>query len=344
MTRPSSDFEGSERRSYEDLEARPAPASGAAGPTDWERGVLEKLVMGSLIERRRARRWSIFLRLLTLAWFTVLLVVAGGWLAGDVVTSKARHTALVELDGTITGRGETSADEIVAALRSAFEDVRTAGVVLRINSPGGSPVQAGIIFDEIRRLREKHPETPLYAVIDEVCASGGYYIAAAADRIYVDKASLVGSIGVLMGGFGFVDAMERLGVERRLLTAGDKKGFLDSFSPLSPEHRAHAQRMLDDIHRQFIDVVREGRGERLGSDPDLFSGLVWTGARSIELGLADGFGTLDSVARDVIKVEEVVDFSRRPNLAEKLASRIGAGAGEAMARILRIEGFAGSLR
>ncbi len=328
-------------------ERRPASAatrSADAPAPGWEREVLEKLVLGSLAERRRARRWSIFMRLLTLVWLTIVILYFGGWLSGDVVKTSARHTALVDLEGVIASNSETSADDIVSALESAFEDSRTAGIVLKINSPGGSPVQSGIIYDEIRRLRGKYPNIPLYAVVEEVCASGGYYVASAADGIYVDKASLVGSIGVLMDGFGFVGTMNRLGVERRLITAGDKKGFLDSFSPMSDEARAHAQKMLDEIHQQFIEVVRKGRGGRLGNDPDLFSGLVWTGARSVELGLADGLGTVGSVARDVIKAEDIVDFSTRPNFAAKLARRIGASAGEALARTLRTEGSAWSLR
>jgi len=322
---------------------RPRPARpGADG--NWERGVLEKLVMETLAERRRARRWSIFLRLLTLAWFSVVLLAFAGWFSADVAKKTERHTALIDIEGVIAAGGETSADELVESLKAAFEDDKTAGIVLRINSPGGSPVQSGIIHDEILRLRGKHPDTPLYAVIEEVGASGGYYVAAAADRIYVDKASLVGSIGVLMGGFGFVDVMEKVGVERRLLTAGDKKGFLDSFSPLSDEQRAHAQLMLDQIHRQFIDVVRKGRAERLSDDPDLFSGLVWTGERSVELGLADGLGSVASVARDVIKVETIVDYSPRENLAEKLARRVGASAGETIARVLGVDAQGWSLR
>jgi protease-4 len=209
-------------------------------------------------------------------------------------------------------------------------------VVVRINSPGGSPVQAGMINDEIRRLRAAHPEVPLYAVVEDVCASGGYYIAAAADRIYVDKASIVGSIGVLMDGFGFTGTMDKLGVERRLLTAGQNKGFLDPFSPQNAEHKAHAQDMLDDIHKQFIDVVRKGRGKRLKETPDMYSGLMWTGAKSVELGLADGFGTLESVARDVLKAEDIRDYTVKSNFAEKFAKRFGAdmaeGAAEALSR------------
>ncbi|MBN9461799.1 MAG: S49 family peptidase [Burkholderiales bacterium] len=301
----------------------------------WQREVLEKLLLGTLQEKRRARRWGIFFKLLTFAWLAAALLVAGGWLVRDAKVSVGRHTALVDLDGVIAAESEASAEDIIASLRSAFEDHNTAGIVLRINSPGGSPVQAGMIADEIRRLRAKYPDTPLYAVVEEVCASGGYYVAAAADRIYVDKASLVGSIGVLMDGFGFVGTMDKLGVERRLITSGRNKGFLDSFSPLPEEQRQYAQSMLDEIHQQFIDVVRRGRGERLKDVPDLFSGLVWTGARSIEIGLSDGLGTVDSVARDVIKAEEVVDFSARKNLAERLARRFGASLGETMATALR---------
>jgi protease-4 len=312
------------------------PARAQAPDGRWEREVLEKLVLGTLQEKRRARRWGIFFKLLAFAWLAAALLMAGGWLVREAKVATGRHTALVELNGVIAAGGEASAEDIVTSLRAAFDDDKTVGVVLRINSPGGSPVQAGIIHDEIRRLRALHPNTPLYAVVEEVCASGGYYVAAAADRIYVDKASLVGSIGVLMEGFGFVGAMEKLGVERRLLTAGTNKGFLDSFSPLPEDQRRHAQQMLDEIHKQFIDVVRAGRGSRLKDSPDLFSGLVWTGAHSVEMGLADGMGTVDSVARDVIKAEDVVDFSTRKNLAERLARRLGATAGETMARALGI--------
>lgn len=310
----------------------------------WQREMLEKLLLGTLQEKRRARRWGIFFKLLTFAWLVAALLVAGGWLVRDAKVSVGRHTALIDLEGVIAAESGASAEDIIASLRSAFEDHNTAGIVLRINSPGGSPVQAGMIADEIRRLRAKYPDTPLYAVVEEVCASGGYYVAAAADRIYVDKASLVGSIGVLMDGFGFVGAMDKVGVERRLITSGRNKGFLDSFSPLPEEQRQYAQAMLDEIHQQFIDVVRRGRGERLKDVPDLFSGLVWTGARSIEIGLSDGLGTVDSVARDVIKAEEVVDFSARKNLAERLARRFGASLGETMATALRAAAVSFQLR
>ena len=322
-----------------DLWAQPAikkesTPSSAAPPDGWEREVLEKLVLATVAEQRAARRWRIFWRLL---WLALLGAVVWAVSVRDLtgVTKSSPHTAVIDIKGEIAVDAQTSADAVVASLRSAFEDSGAQAVVLLVNSPGGSPVQAGMIADEIRRLRAKYPDTPLYAVVEEVCASGGYYVAAAADRIYVDKASLVGSIGVLMDGFGFVGTMDKLGVERRLITSGRNKGFLDSFSPLPEEQRQYAQSMLDEIHQQFIDVVRRGRGERLKDVPDLFSGLVWTGARSIEIGLSDGLGTVDSVARDVIKAEEVVDFSARKNLAERLARRFGASLGETMATALR---------
>jgi protease-4 len=311
--------------------ASASPRAAAQAP-GWERSTIETLLMATVVEQRRARRWRIFFRLAGLAIALLFLALAFGLIRPPDVASVGRHTALVDIEGVLEAGGEADAESVTAALRAAFADSATAGVVLRISSPGGSPVQAGIISDEIRRLRALHPNVPLYAVVEEICASGGYYVAAAADRIYVDKASLVGSIGVLMNGFGFTEAMAKLGVERRLLTAGDNKGFLDPFSPLSEGQREHAATMLAVIHRQFIDAVRAGRGDRLKDSPELFSGLVWTGATSVELGLADGLGSVRSVARDVVKAEELVDFTRRPNLAERLAKRAGIAAGQAIAR------------
>jgi protease-4 len=227
---------------------------------------------------------------------------------------------------------KASADKMIGALNLAFKDKNTQGVVLRINSPGGSPVQAGHINDEIRRLRGKYPGIPVYTVVQDLCASGGYYVAVATDRIYVDKASLVGSIGVIMGGFGFTGAMEKLGIERRAYTAGENKDFLDPFAPENPAHREHAQRMLAEIHEQFVKVVRDGRGQRLKESPELFSGLVWTGERSVELGLADALGSLDYVAREVVKAERVVDFTPDESYFETLAKRFGTRLGESLAR------------
>ena len=313
---------------------RGAGAPDSAPGQSWERGVLEKLALAAVDEQRRARRWTIFFRLALLAVVALGLVLAYGEFGDAAHGSQGRHTALVDLKGAIGAEGEASAESIIGSLRTAFEDTGTVGVVLRINSPGGSPVQAGIIYDEMRRLRAIYPEIALHVVVDEMCASGGYYVAAGADRIYVDKASLVGSIGVLMDGFGFTGTMEKAGVERRLLTAGRNKGFLDSFAPVSEEHRAHAQTMLDEIHHQFIDAVKHGRGQRLKETPEMFSGLIWTGARSIELGLADAIGTVDSVARDVFKAEDIVDFSPHENIAERLAKKVGASMGQTLARTL----------
>ena len=293
----------------------------------WERRVLERLALEVLAEQKRRRRWSVFLRLSTLALVAAVLWVFGGFAEVEPLDG-GRHTALVSLEGEIAAKGEVSADHVVASLQAAFADSGTQGVVLRINSPGGSPVQAGIISDEILRLRALHPDVPVFAVVEDICASGGYYVAAVADRIFVDKASIVGSIGVLMDGFGFAGLMERLGIERRLLTAGDNKGFLDPFSPQQPRQLAHAKLMLQEIHTQFVDTVRKGRGERLKETPEMFSGLMWSGAKSVEMGLADGFGTVDSVARDVIKAENIRDYTQKRNLAERFAQRFGADMAE----------------
>lgn len=301
----------------------------------WERRVIEKLAQEGLAEQRRRRRWGIFFKLLGFAYLTVLLVVAVDWgSSAERLSDGKKHTALVELTGVISPRGDASAEHVISALQAAFDDKGTAGVVLRINSPGGSPVQAGIINDEIHRLRGKHPDVPIYAVVEDLCASGGYYVAAAADQIYVDKASIVGSIGVLMDGFGFTGTMEKLGVDRRLLTAGENKGFLDPFSPQNAQHKAYAQVMLNEIHQQFIEVVRKGRGQRLKESPETFSGLMWSGAKSVEMGLADAFGTVDSVARDVIKAEDIRDYTVKANFAEKLAKQFGADMAEGAANAL----------
>jgi len=293
---------------------------------NWERGVLEKLAMSSLQEQRRARHWSIFFKVLTFGYLFFLLFLFMGWMGkSEPALGVGKHTALVEMQGVIAANSAAGADNIIPSLQDAFADKGTQGVILRINSPGGSPVQAGQINDEIRRLRAKYPKIPLYVVVDDICASGGYYVAAAADRIYVDKASLIGSIGVLMDGFGFTGTMQKLGVERRLLTAGANKGFLDPFSPVNPAHTAYVKQMLEEIHQQFIDVVKQGRGKRLKETPDTFSGLVWNGQRGIEMGLADGYGSLESVARDVVKSEKIVDFTTKESFADRLAKRFGAG-------------------
>ena len=294
----------------------------------WERAVIERLAGAALQEQRRARRWGVFFKLLTFAYVTVIILMAVDW--GTRGQTSGKHTALVEVSGVIAPGTDASAERIMAALQAAFKDENTQGVVVRINSPGGSPVQSNTIYEEMRRLRKKHPTVPLYAVVEDLGASGGYYVAAGADRIYVGRSSIVGSIGVRMDSFGVTGLMEKLGVERRLLTAGENKGFLDPFLPVDPTQRAHAQALLEDVHRQFIGVVRDGRGKRLKETPDMFSGLVWTGQKSVELGLADAFGSLDYVAREVVKAEKVVDFTQKENLAEKFARRLGAGAAHAV--------------
>jgi protease-4 len=291
---------------------------------EWERRTLEKLAFAALEEQKARRRWGILFKILGFAYVAVFIAAVVDW--GAESGHGERHTALINLNGVIESRGMANAENLIESLQTAFKEKKVAGIVLRINSPGGSPVQAGIINDEIRRLRAEHPETPLYAVVEDVCASGGYYVAVAADRIYVNKASLVGSIGVLMDGFGFTGTMEKLGVDRRLLTAGSNKGFLDPFSPQNDEQKAFAQTMLDEIHRQFIEVVRSGRGDRLKETPETFSGLVWTGEQSVRMGLADDFGSVDSIARDVIKAEKVLDYSAKDNIAERFAKRFGASA------------------
>jgi protease-4 len=301
---------------------------------NWERKVLEKLALEALAEQKRARRWGIFFKLLGFGYLALLLIVALDLGKGESVADGARFTALVELNGVIKPKGDANAEHIVGALQAAFEDKHTAGVILRINSPGGSPVQSGIINDEMRRLRAKYPAIPLHVVVEDLCASGGYYVAAGADKIFVDKASIVGSIGVLMDGFGFTGTMDKLGVERRLLTAGESKGFLDPFSPQNENHKDHAKQMLGEIHQQFIDVVRKGRGKRLKETPDMFSGLMWSGAKSIELGLADGYGSVESVARDVINAAEVRDFTVKQNFAEKFAKQLGAEMGQGVGAFL----------
>ncbi len=306
--------------------------------SNWERQVLEKLATSALAEQRRARRWGIFFKLLGFGYLSFLILLALDWRGDTEGLTSTKHTALVELSGVIQSRGDASADHVTSALQSAFKDKNTQGVILRVNSPGGSPVQAGIIYDEIRRLRALYPSIPLYAVVEDICASGGYYVAAATDRIYVDKASIIGSIGVIMDGWGFTGAMEKLGVERRVLSAGQNKAFLDPFGPVDESQKQHAKSMLAEIHEQFIDVVRKGRGKRLKESPELFSGLMWTGAKSVDLGLADAFGSVDYVAREVIKAESIVDYTQKENIAERFAKRFGAGVASGLAKFSVLDG------
>ncbi len=308
-------------------ERSPAPMSGAG---DWQQQVLEKVLLESVREQRRARRWGIFFKTLTFVYlFALLALFLGNWKEAAPLPS-GRHTALVEIDGLIAAGQDANADDIVSALRAAFDDAKTAGVILRINSPGGTPVQAGYISDEIKRLRALHPDVPLYAVVTDMCASGGYYIAATADKIYANRASIVGSIGVRMDSFGFVEALKKLGVERRLLTAGQNKGMLDPFQPLKQDEVQHLKGMLNTIHRQFIVAVKEGRGDRLKDDPELFTGLMWTGEQALELGLVDELRSAGEVARDVIGVEQIRNYTARRDLLQRVTDRLGMAMANAM--------------
>ncbi len=320
--------------------AHPANASTAGAPnadknSPWERDTLERLVMAQINEQRAARRWRIGFRM-----FWILLVLGVMWFSfyhgrnAANTPNPTAHTALIEIKGEIDTDANANAEWIIDSMRKAFEDEGSQAVVLRINSPGGSPVQSGIVNDEIRRLKALHNKK-VYAVVEEICASGAYYIAVAADEIYVDKASLVGSIGVLMDGFGFTGLMDKLGVERRLLTAGEHKGMLDPFSPQSEKERAFAKAMIDQVHRQFIDVVKAGRGDRLKETPETFSGLFWNGEEAVKMGLADHIGSLDHVARDVIKAADIVDYTPQENVAERLAKRFGAAVGAGAVRALK---------
>lgn len=311
------------------------PAASAATEPGWERALLEKLAFASLNEQRAARRWKIANRMVFLLLFLIVL-----WLlfrpSHPGTATPQRHTAVVSIRGEISADSEAGADLVLAAAREAFENSGAQAVVLLIDSPGGSPVQAGIINDEINRLKALHKK-PVYAVVEESCASAAYYIAVSADRIFVDKASIVGSIGVLMDGFGFTGLMDKLGVERRLMTAGENKGFLDPFSPQTAPQRAYAQAMLNEIHQQFIGVVKAGRGKRLQETPETFSGLFWTGEQAVQMGLADQLGSLGYVAREVVQAEELVDYTRTPNVAERLAKRFGAALGEGTVRALQLQ-------
>ncbi len=295
----------------------------------WAQDALERLASAGLKEQKTARRWNIFFKVLMFLYLFMLLFYMFGWM-GDGKGRAGKHTALIDIAGVIELGGEVNADSVMGSLRDAYEDKGTQGIILRINSPGGSPVQAGIINDEIGRLRKLHPKIPVYAVVEDICASGGYYIAVAADKIYVDKASIIGSIGVLMDGYGFTEAMKKLGVERRLMTAGENKAMLDPFSPVNPKHEAYAQAMLNEVHEQFKSTVRKGRGNRLKEAPEVFSGLFWSGEEGIKLGLADALGSADYVAREVIKEENVVDFTYQESFTDRFAKRLGAGMAQSL--------------
>ncbi len=317
----------------------PRPSTDKSPSPGWERDLLNRLAFATLNEQRRARRWNIFFKLLGFAYLTLFLFLLFSQEWGEIETTVGRHTALVEIQGVIDENAQANADSIITALRDAFSNKHVAGVIIRINSPGGSPVQAGYVYDEIRRLRKQHPDIPVYAVISDMGASGGYYIAAAADQIFADKASIVGSIGVTMNplglsSFGFTEAMKKLGIERRLLTSGESKSLMDPFSPLDPKEAAHVKKMLDNIHTQFIEAVRTGRGERLKDDPEIFSGLIWTGEEGVNLGLVDALGSASYVAREIVGAEEIVDYTIRPSYLDRFAERLGVALGKGLYSVL----------
>lgn len=295
--------------------------------------MIEKMLTASLKEQRAKRRWGIFFKFIGIA---IVLVIFGMARTIDLSSREGvpmeSHAALIKINGVIQADGKASAENIIKALHKAFSEKSAVGVILRINSPGGSPVQAGRIYDEIQRLKLKYPNKPVHVVVEEMCASGGYYIAAAANNIYVDKASLVGSIGVLINGFGFTGLMDKVGIERRLMTSGKNKAFMDPFSPQNPQQKQYVQELIDEIHQQFITVVKTGRGDRLKENGDTFSGLVWTGSKAIELGLADELGDVDSVARDVLKTQTIVDYTEEEKLSDRVLKKLGASMGEGAAR------------
>ena len=304
----------------------------------WQQDIINRLAFAAINEQKRSRRWGIFFKSLIFIYLFMIFIVAYfPHKKGTANITLGKHTALVQLNGVIASNAEASADNIITGLRNAFEDSDTVGIILRINSPGGSPVQAGYINDEIYRLRKKYPKIKLYAVITDICASGGYYVASAADEIYADKGSVVGSIGVIMNGFGFVDSMKKLGIERRAYTSGKHKAFLDPFSKENPEEVSHIKTLLNDIHQQFIDVVKKGRGKRLKNDPNLFSGYVWTGEQSVKLGLVDALGSSSYVARDVIKARKIVDFTPRPNYLDRFAERFGVMMAKTITQVLGMQ-------
>lgn len=312
------------------------PDQTSGNPENWERSVLEKVAMASVVEQRRARRWGVFFKLafllylLTLTSLTMFANQSGGRMSSNI----GPHTAVVDVTGVIMAGAEADAERLVKGLKNAADDINTKGIILRMNTPGGSPVQSSYVYQAIVDLKTENPDLPVYAVVEDICASGGYYIAAATDAIYVNPSSIVGSIGVVMNGFGFVDTLKTLGVERRLLTAGEHKGFLDPFSPVNPQEKQHVQKLLNQIHTEFIQSVKAGRGDRLQEHPDLFSGLVWAGAESIQLGLADDLGNVASVAKDVIGAENIVDFTVQEHFFDRLAKGVGKAMANAMAQIM----------
>ena len=313
----------------------PTPIPKSAGNSQWEREIIEKLALAAVTEQRRARRWGIFFKLLLFAYLmAILLMTMYPKFKEDIGVGGKSHTAVVDLVGMIADNQNANADSIIESLRNAAKDKNTKGIILNANSPGGSPVQSAYVYDEIRKIKKERPQLPIHAVISDICASGCYYIVAAADKIFASPSSIVGSVGVLMDGFGFVESMKKLGVERRLLTAGSHKAMLDPFSPSKPEEKEHIQGLINQVHQQFITAVRAGRGNRLKETPDMFSGLVWTGEESVRLGVVDGLGSKNYVAKEIIGAEKIVDFTQQERLVDRLAGKFGAAFGGSLKSLL----------
>jgi len=308
----------------------------ASRESGWEREVIEKLALAAVTEQTRARRWSVFFKSLMFAYLIAIFGVAMyPTIKQDMGGNSKDHTAVIDVVGVIAEDKDSNAADIIESLRDAVKDKHTKGIILHSNSPGGSPVQSAYVYEEIRNLKKEHPDLPVYAVVSDICASGCYYIASASDKIFVNQSSLIGSIGVLMDGFGFVDVMQKLGVERRLLTAGAHKAMLDPFSPPKEDETKYMQGLLDQVHQQFIGAVKAGRGDRLKETPDMFSGLVWTGEAGVKLGVADGFGNDDHVAKDIIGAEKLVDFTQQGRLIDKIAGKLGASFGQAIGSLIQ---------
>lgn len=308
----------------------------ASRESGWEREVIEKLALAAVTEQTRARRWSVFFKSLMFAYLIAIFGVAMyPTIKQDMGSDSKDHTAVIDVVGVIAEDKDSNAADIIESLRDAVKDKHTKGIILHSNSPGGSPVQSAYVYEEIRNIKKEHPDLPVYAVVSDICASGCYYIASASDKIFVNQSSLIGSIGVLMDGFGFVDVMQKLGVERRLLTAGAHKAMLDPFSPPKEDETKYMQGLLDQVHQQFIGAVKAGRGDRLKETPDMFSGLVWTGEAGVKLGVADGFGNDDHVAKDIIGAEKIVDFTQQGRLIDKIAGKLGASFGQAIGSIIQ---------
>lgn len=303
----------------------------------WEKSLIEKLALAGVTEQRRSRRWGIFFKLVMMTYLVVLLVMSMGPRINFGLQGVEKHTAVVDVSGMIMQGADANAASIIQGLHAAVEDEMTQGIIIRLNTPGGSPVQSAYVYEEILAIRKQYPHIPVHAVVTDMCTSGGYYIAAAVDKIFVHPASIVGSIGVIMEGYGFVNTMEKLGVERRVMTAGKHKAMLDSFAPVNKAEKAHAQHLLDQVHQQFIDAVKLGRGERLKVTEDMFSGLVWTGQESIALGLTDGIGHDRSVAKDIIGAEKLVDFTPRAQFLERLATKLASSVSEILMGVNRTE-------